>query len=100
MRIKFDIDKLVYVNRPIEKWKILSGLPIYEYLDRIISEGQDEVKLNPEEDKRLKGHKIRVFILKDACPPMIYVHLDGDFAAQLSYFGEKFPERSPLFGNW
>ena len=75
---------------------LLHRIPLHEYLEKIVLEGNEEVNITPGNDSRLRGHKIRIFLDKDFCPPMIYVHIDGCFAAQYSYSDEKFAERSDI----
>ena len=100
-KFKLDIDKLKCFSLSHEYSNLLHRIPLHEYFDRIISEGEDEVNVSPDIIQRyipeLGKHKLRIFLGKDVMPPMIYVHVDGNFAAQYSYFDdEKFAERSDI----
>lgn len=100
-KIKFDINKLRCFDVSPEHSTLLHRIPLREYFDRIISEGEDEVNVSPDIIQRyiseLGNYKLRIFLGKDVRPPMIYVHINDSFAAQYSYFDdEKFAERSDI----
>ena len=95
-KFKLDTNKLKCFSLSHEYSNLLHRIPLHEYLEKIVLEGNDEVNLTPGNDSRLRGHKIRIFLGKDVRPPMIYIHIDDHFAAQYSYFDEKFAERSDI----
>jgi hypothetical protein len=92
--MRLDQNKLRCYSR--ETSIILSAIPLSVYLDRIIFDGEDEINIEPREDPMVGNHKLRIFLDKSIEPPMIYVHIDGKFAAQYGYFDEKFAKRSEL----
>jgi hypothetical protein len=70
-------------------------MPILEALDRIISDSQDEVTIEPSQDQALQGHKIRVYLGKrDAHPAPIYVLVDEILAGQYTYNDRAFALRT------
>jgi len=88
-------DKLQCLNISSRYSIVLHSIPLKEYLERVILGEEDDILISPEDDIRLKNN-VRIFLGKDVAPPMIYVHIDDDFAAQYSYFSEKFAEKSDV----
>ena len=94
--MKLDESKLKCLNLSLEYAKVLHRIPLNKYLERIIFKDEDDFSIFPKDDERVGEHTIRVFLGKDVVPPMIYLHVDGRFAAQYSYFDEEFAERSDI----
>ena len=95
---RFELEKMKCVNLSHKYNTVLGSIPLHEYMDRIILDKEDEINLTPEDDQRLHGHKIHIFLGKDTYPPMIYVHIDNEFAAQYSYFDDDFAQRG--YTDW
>ena len=89
------MDKLKCLDLNSNKTNMLHSLPLSECLDRIIFDNEDDITLGPE-DPRLYGHRLRVFLAKNLNPPLIFVHIDGKYAALYSYFDEEFSRRSDI----
>ena len=64
--------------------------------DNMVSDYTKEISEAKEEDKRLNKNNLRVFLGREVTPLMIYVHVNGKFAAQYSYFDENFAKRSNI----
>jgi hypothetical protein len=94
--MKFDDSKLKCFNILPKYARILHKIPLREYLERIILGDEDDFNISFNDDRRLGSHNVRVLLGKDVAPPMIYIHIDGNFAAQYSYFDEEFAERSDI----
>lgn len=88
----FDSNKIQCMNISHKYGPLLHTIPLENYLQRIILDGND-FTVFPEDDKRLKGHKLKVFLDRTYSPPVIYVHVDGEFAAQYSYFDLEFAKK-------
>lgn len=89
-----EIDKLKCFDISPHYSLILQRIPLKEYLEKVIFGEEDDFAISPEDDKRLKN-SVRIFLAKEICPPMIYVHIDDAFAAQYSYFGsDEFSRKS------
>ncbi len=71
---------------------LLHSIPLRDYFHIIISDGIDLTVL-PEDDKSLSGHRLKIFLGRAWSPPMIYVHIDGELAAQYSYSDEEFAKK-------
>ena len=94
--MKLDENKLHCMQINSKFGSLIHSLPLIEGLDRIIIDEEDDVTYAPNEDDRLMGHTLRLFLRKDCEPPMIYVHIDNQFAAQYSYFDDEFAKRTEL----
>ena len=91
-----DEEKLTYMSTSSEFIYLLKGIPLKNYLESIILTDVDEFTITPDKDKSLEGHIMRIFLDKEICPPIIYVHINNKFAAQYSYHDEIFAQRSNL----
>jgi hypothetical protein len=89
---KLDTDKIQCMSTSNKYGALLHRIPLEDYLQRIVSNGIDLTVL-PEDDQRLNGHRLRIFLDRAYSPPLIYVHIDGEFAAQYSYFDLEFAKK-------
>ena len=89
---RLDSNKIQCMNTSNKYDALLRSIPLNDYLQRIVSGGIDLTFL-PEDDQRLNGHKLRIFLDRAYSPPLIYVHIDGEFAVQYSYFDMEFAKK-------
>ena len=98
--IRFNVFKLVcrYSNTEIRDLYGL-GMPILEAMDKIISDGEEVVDMNPEENGRLLGHKIKVYLDPGQFPPIIDVIVDGKLVGAYTYRDSEFVKRSEFLAD-
>ncbi len=89
---RLDLSKVQCMDISHKYGTLLHKLPLNNYLQRIVSDGIDLTVL-PEDDQRLNGHKLRIFLDRAFSPPLIYVHINGEFAAKYSYFDMEFAKK-------
>ena len=94
--MRLNRDKLHCLQICTKFGSLIHALPLIESLDRIIIDKEDDVTYAPNEDDRLMGHTLRLFLDKNYEPPMIYVHIDNQFAVQYSYSDDEFAKRTEL----
>ncbi|MEK6906815.1 MAG: hypothetical protein AABW81_04300 [Nanoarchaeota archaeon] len=86
--MKIDIDKLKCFSLSPKHNQTLHRIPLTSYMEKIILGKDDEVNI-PQDN-------VRLLLDKNVLPPMIYVHVNNEFAAQYTYYDKEFSKRSNL----